>query len=149
MGRIQIVCFLFTKTEIRASHILNAIQVNNQTSVLDTLTSFVNFLAKGNAPSEVQPYLAGAFLIGLGKKDGGIRPIAIGDIFRRLVAKCMASVVLNEANEYFLPFQCVSAKGGAEAVVHTWRSLLEEFDGLDLIGFKIDFDNAFTVSSDI
>ena len=55
----------------------------------------------------------------------------------------MASVVLNEANEYFLPFQCVSAKGGAEAVVHTWRSLLEEFDGLDLIGFKIDFDNAF------
>jgi hypothetical protein len=69
-------------TGIRASHILNAIQVNNQTSVLDTLTSFVNFLAKGNAPSEVQPYLAGAFLIGLGKKDGGIRPIAIGDIFR-------------------------------------------------------------------
>ena len=55
----------------------------------------------------------------------------------------MASVVLNEANEYFLPFQCVSAKGGTEAVVHTWRSLLEEFDGLDLIGFKIDFDNAF------
>ena len=56
-------------TGIRASHILNAIQVNNQTSVLDTLTSFVNFLAKGNAPLEVQPYLAGAFLlIGLGKK---------------------------------------------------------------------------------
>jgi len=28
----------------------------------------VNFLAKGNAPSGGQPYLAGAFLIGLGKK---------------------------------------------------------------------------------
>ena len=33
-------------TGIRASHILNAIQVNNQTSVLDTLTSFVNFFSK-------------------------------------------------------------------------------------------------------
>ena len=34
--------------------------------------------------------------------------------------------------------------GGAEAVIHTWRSLLEEFEGNDsLIGMKIDFINAF------
>ena len=67
-------------TGIRASHILNAILVNNQTSALETLTAFVNFLAKGMAPIEVQPFLAGAFLVGLGKKDGGIRPIAISSL---------------------------------------------------------------------
>ena len=75
---------------------------------------------------------------------GGIRPIAIGDVFRRLTGKCMASLILDEANSYFLPSQCVSAPGGAEAVVHTWRSLLEEFEGNNsLIGMKIDFINAF------
>ena len=102
-------------TGIHTSQAFNTFQVNNQTSVLDTHTSFAIFLAKGNANSEVQLLLS------------------------------MASVVLNEANEYFLPFECVSAKGGAEAVAHAWKSLFEQFDGLDLIGFKIDFDNVFFV----
>jgi len=74
-------------------------------------------------PSEIQPFLAGAFLIGLSKKDRGIHPLAIGDVFHRLTGKCLASLILDEANSYFLPSQCVSATGGAEAVVHTWRSL--------------------------
>ena len=66
---------------IRASHILSAIQVQNQTPALEILTDFINHLAKGLVPSEIQPFVAGAFLIGLSKKDGGIRPIAIGDVF--------------------------------------------------------------------
>ena len=81
-------------TGIRASHILNAIQVHNQNSALLILTDFVNHLAKSMASKDVQPFLSGAFLIGIGKKDGGIRPIAIGDVFRRLVGKCLASVIL-------------------------------------------------------
>ena len=76
-------------------------------------------LAKSLAPKDVQPFLSGAFLIGIGKKDGGICPIAIGDIFLRIVGKCLASVILHQANNYFLPSQCVSAQGGAEAVVHS------------------------------
>jgi hypothetical protein len=44
-------------------------------------------------PKEIQPFIAGAFLIGLSKKDGGIRPIAIGDVFRRLTGKCLASLI--------------------------------------------------------
>ena len=67
-----------------ATHILHAVQVNNQTLALDILTDFVNFLASGLGLPEAQPFLAGAYLIGLSKKDGGIRPIAIGDIYRRL-----------------------------------------------------------------
>ena len=48
------------------------------------------------------------------------------------------------SNNYFLPSQCVSAPGGAEAVVHSWRSLLMEFEGnADFAGMKIDFVNAF------
>ena len=85
-------------------------------------------MASGKVPPDIQPYLAGAFLVGIGKKDGGIRPIAIGDIYRRLTSKCLYSLILNEANAYFLPFQCVCAQGGAETVVHAWRSLMNEFN---------------------
>ena len=139
-------------TGTRASHILNAVQIHNQTDALEVLTAFVNHISSGKVPSEIQPFLAGAFLIGIGKKDGGIRPIAIGDIYRRLTSKCLSSLILNEANEYFLPFQCVCAQGGAEAVVHAWRSLMDEFKidplseesfDFDAIGFKTDFINAF------
>jgi Ser/Thr protein kinase RdoA (MazF antagonist) len=52
----------------RASHLLHAIQVNNPTSALDTLTDFVNHLASGAVPSVVQPFLSGAYLVGLSKK---------------------------------------------------------------------------------
>ena len=104
----------------------------------------MNLLASGLAPPEVQPFLAGAYLIGLSKKDGGIRPIAIGDIYRRLTGKCLSSLVKEEANCFFLPAQCVCAPGGGEAVVHAWRHLMEEFkNNPEFIGMKIDFVNAF------
>jgi len=78
----------------------------------------LNHLASGLVPKDVQPFLAGAYLIGLSKKDGGIRPIAIGDVYRRLTGKCLSSLILSEANNFFLPSQCVCASGGGEAVVH-------------------------------
>ena len=127
-----------------ATHILHAVQVNNQNLPLDILTDFVNFLASGFALPEVQPFLAGAYLIGLSKKDGGIRPIAIGDIYRRLTGKCLSFLVKAEANHFFLPTQCVCASGGGEAVIHAWRLLMEEFkNNPEFIGMKIDFINAF------
>ena len=52
----------------RATHILNAIQVHHQTDALEILTAFVNHMASGKVPPDIQPYLAGAFLIGIGKK---------------------------------------------------------------------------------
>ena len=127
-----------------ATHILHAVQVNNQTLALDIFTDFVNLLASGLAPPKVQTFSAGAHLIGLSEKDGGIRPIAIGDVYRRLTGKCLSSLVKEEANCFFLPAQCACAPGGGEAVVHAWRHLMEEFkNNPEFIGMKIDFVNAF------
>ena len=46
------------------------------------LTNFMNHLASGLLPQEVQPFLAGVYPIGLSKKDGGISPITVGDVYR-------------------------------------------------------------------
>ena len=42
---------------------------------------------KGKIPEAVRPAFYGANLIALSKKDGGVRPIAIGMGFRRLAGK--------------------------------------------------------------
>jgi len=55
--------------------------------LLSAITSLVNLVANGNVPSSVQPTFFGDRLIVLTKKDGGIRPIVVGLVFRRLVSK--------------------------------------------------------------
>lgn len=56
-------------------------------TLISSLTKFVNLIASGNVSPAVRPFLFGAKLIGLTKKDGGVRPIAIGCTLCRLVAK--------------------------------------------------------------
>ena len=53
------------------------------------------------------------------KKDGGIRPIAVGNLLRRLVAKCFSSALASQAAALLKPHQLgVGVRGGAEAVAH-------------------------------
>jgi hypothetical protein len=54
---------------------------------LSSITLLCNFLLSGKIINEMCPFIFGASLCALKKKDGGIRPIAIGNIFRRLAAK--------------------------------------------------------------
>ena len=60
------------------------------------LSGVVNLLCAGQAPSEVVPYLCGATLFAC-KKGDGVRPIAVGEILRRLTSKCISRAVQPEA----------------------------------------------------
>ena len=58
-------------------------------------------------------------LTALRKKDGGIRPVAVGNVFRRLVAKAGCYAVSHAVSYELTPIQLgVSLKGEAEAAVH-------------------------------
>eukprot|EP01059_Diplonema_ambulator_P025016 TRINITY_DN4199_c0_g1_i1.p3 TRINITY_DN4199_c0_g1~~TRINITY_DN4199_c0_g1_i1.p3 ORF type:complete len:103 (-),score=19.82 TRINITY_DN4199_c0_g1_i1:326-634(-) len=46
-------------------------------------------LACGRAPREVAPLFAGANLVALKKHDKDVRPIAVGEILRRLTGKIL------------------------------------------------------------
>jgi hypothetical protein len=108
------------------------------------LCDFANFLAQGRALQAVQPYLIGASLTPLLKKDGGIRPIACGDVFRRLVAKCLMRSVRAKASAFFAPSQFgVVTPFGAEMVIHSWREALADPSLVDMVALKVDLSNAF------
>ena len=56
-------------------------------------------MAAGDVPEEVAPYLSGARLQAGIKKDWGLRPIAVSNLFRRLTSKCsMTGVYERVAN---------------------------------------------------
>ena len=79
--------------------------VGNRATVLEQLTGMVQLLARGDAPEELAPYLAGAKLFGAEKKDGGIRPIAVGESLRRLTAKTLCQATRDEVRALMWPLQ--------------------------------------------
>ena len=73
--------------------------------VLSSISSLVSLLCSGSAPPEVTPHLCGATLLAHCKKDGGVRPIAVGEVLRRLVSKCLSSVAAPLVSTILPPHQ--------------------------------------------
>ena len=55
--------------------------------LLSTLTDLVNVMVRGEVPQFAVPVLYGVNECAIRKKDGGIRPIAVGSSLRRLAVK--------------------------------------------------------------
>ena len=77
-----------------------------QDALLQALTSAVNLLANGKVPSSLAPFFACARLIGLRKDGGGIRPIAVGEVLRRLVGKALLSEQSPFLSSILAPSRC-------------------------------------------
>ena len=80
----------------------------------------LNLLALGgHLPEFALPAFFGASLIALQKKDGGLRPIAVGSVYRRITAKVATSSVSGQIGADLRPIQLGVAKiNGCEAAVH-------------------------------
>lgn len=139
-------------TNFRIQHLLDADEAHLATPFLPRLRDVVNLLLSGNACPEVQPFLAGAKLTALSKSKDDIRPIAAGNVLRRVASKCACTLLLNRIRAVLGDFQVgVACKSGAEKMIHTMRSvLLDHSADPDLAVLKIDFHNAFNnVSRDV
>ena len=91
------------------------------------LTRVVNLMSAGRVPAEVAPFLCGARLHAAKKKDGGLRPIAVGNLLRRLTSKLIAAALADKAAEHLSPHQLgVGVRGGCEAILHTVRQAVEK-----------------------
>jgi len=111
--------------------------------LLARLTDFSNMCLSGRVPAAVQPVFCGASLCALNKKDGGIRPIAVGNTFRRLVAKSACKAVMGKLTARFMPVQLgFGVPRATEAAVHAAREFVSGLQpGQGVL--KLDFFNAF------
>eukprot|EP01127_Copromyxa_protea_P014070 TRINITY_DN386_c0_g1_i8.p1 TRINITY_DN386_c0_g1~~TRINITY_DN386_c0_g1_i8.p1 ORF type:complete len:1404 (-),score=287.75 TRINITY_DN386_c0_g1_i8:242-4453(-) len=117
--------------------------------VLSSLSIVVNRLVNGEAPSDLAPMLAGARLIPLAKKDGGIRPIAIGFTLRRVVSKVVVHMIKKQSADLLAPTQTgVAVSGGAEAIIEAVKAVDTFMDHeRDFVILQADFRNAFNTIS--
>ncbi len=84
-------------------------------------------------------------MLAIAKKSGGIRPIAVGYVWRRLAAKVACSHVKEASISLLAPRQLgFGVRYGAEAAVRAARCYLEEM-GRGKLFMKIDFRNAFNM----
>ena len=119
--------------------------------LLSAVTSLCNFIVSGNMSSYARKFFFAANLTALRKKDGGIKPIVVGNVFRRLASKAACRPAIQSMKDHFSSVQlCVGVPKDYEAVAHAVRSLFLKRDispcpnaqnGMILV--KLDMKKAF------
>lgn len=137
---------------LRAEHLQDALQCLTPPlaqSFTRALGSFINLLASGSLPAPLfAPFLV-CSLIPIKKDTPGpgthVRPIAIGDIFRRLTSRCFCSHLRAPFQQFFEPHQFgVAIPGGLEQVVHSMHCHIHsDIASSPSVVLKLDCENAF------
>ena len=78
-----------------------------------------------------------------------VRPIAVGEVIRRMAGKGACTLTKNKAADYFAPLQFgVACPGGTEKIIHHLRGVIEQhWMDPDFAILKVDMHNAFNLVS--
>ena len=129
---------------LRPDHLKNLIGVpvaGNR--LLESTTKLVNFVLREKIPEVIRPIFFGANLCALSKKDGGVRPIAVGGTLRRLITKVGLNPISQDLGEYLRPSQLgYASSGGCDAAAHAARHYLTSTNK-NKVYLKLDIKNAF------
>src|SRR5690606_18858461 len=128
---------------LRPAHLRLLFGAVGLVEVQQRATEVVNRLLTGSLPELTRRYTCGANLTALVKKDGSLRPIACGDVWRRLAARCVCADFESSFREALAPHQFgVAVRGGTEVLVHAANLLAEGSRGSpDFFALKFDFKN--------
>ena len=91
---------------MRVQHLLDAASIPLPTPISTSLRHVMNVLAAGKAPQELAIFLSGASLTVLSKNkpnspSADVRPIAVGEVLRRLTNKCLCHLIRVKAADFF------------------------------------------------
>ncbi|GKB40002.1 putative reverse transcriptase domain-containing protein [Tanacetum coccineum] len=94
--------------------------------LVSSITQVVNLFLAGNCPQMLGEYIVSAPLTPLVKPGGGIRPIVVGIVWRRLVSKVSASMIGHYLYGYLDGLQFgVGVASGSEAILYSVNHLIE------------------------
>ena len=115
--------------------------------LLTSLTRLINLIMQGKVPDYAREAIFGASLCALSKKDGGVRPIAVGSAYRRLAGRILAHQATSRLSPELSPIQLgVGVPRGCEAAVHAVREHITGLSATQDTSFvlvKVDIKNAF------
>ena len=137
---------------LRPNHIKEAFRCNASgpsSELLESLTLLTSMAANGQLPACLSALFAAARLLPFRKKSGGIRPIAVGDVFRRLIGKSLLKLHQAEVVDQSLyPVQLgVGVQGATELIARGVNYFLNESTDRTLVLLQLDFKNAFNSCS--
>ena len=119
---------------------------------VEALRPLIERLIRGDLPPIDRRFWFGARLFALHKAapdSASLRPIAAGEIFRRMAGKIIMSKIDKQAGEALLERQqfAVGVKGGAEALIHAARRVITRYrespGSARKVFLKADRRNAF------
>ena len=114
--------------------------------LLTAISKLSNLMLSGGIPDFACEALFGASLCALAKPDGGVRPIAIGSVYRRVTAKAAAKHATALTLDVLKPRQLgVGVPGGCEAAIHASREFARSCSSSSAteVLVKVDISNAF------
>jgi hypothetical protein len=131
---------------LRPQHLKDMITsggVGTDVPLLQAITDLINAMLAGRTPEAVKPVLFGGALTALLKKDGGVRPIAVGYVWRRIAGKVACNRLAARSAALLAPRQLgFGVAKGCESAVHAARRYVQNMQ-LGQVFLKIDFRNAF------
>ena len=142
-------------SQLRHSHIQSIVGAGGS----DALYKLCNHILSGLVPTEIRPYFSGARLFALSKVGGGVRPIACGEVLRRMVASMAAKQLRAKIAAHFTPGPSgegeaqvqrpaqfgVGISGGSDTMVHAVQAALQLQPSWAVV--SIDWKNAFNTCS--
>ena len=124
---------------LRFEHLKACMEVRD---LSDCLLAVAQRVVTGGPGPSIGRALAAARLIALPKGDHDVRAIAVGEVFRRLVARSICLQEKATMADILSPMQYgVAVPGGLDQIVHQIQAGLEAHDDWGL--FKCDLQNAF------
>ncbi|GJW41336.1 putative reverse transcriptase domain-containing protein [Tanacetum coccineum] len=135
---------------LRAQHLMDGLSgadVAISDELVSSITQVANLFLERKCPMMLGEYIGSAPLTPLVKPGGGIRPIAVGTIWRRLVSKVSATLIGHSLDGYLDGLQFgVGVPEGGEAIIHAINCLVEDRgDDVGLSMLLVDFQNAFNL----
>ena len=118
--------------------------------MLGRVDFFTNHLLAGRGDRCTAPWLVGAPPTALVKQPTGFRPIAVGEVLRRLISRIGCAAAKSQLPALFLPSGQVGVgvSGGLDAAIHGLRVFLTDHGAdEDLCCLKVDMANAFNACS--
>ena len=86
----------------------------------------------------------------LSRKSGGLRPVVVGNLMRRLASKTVAFALARKAANLFQLLQfSMGVRGGCEAVVHANREVIENEDESPQRkwSLQVDLENGYNLTN--